>query len=89
MAGKHDEPDLTDPENPEWTEADFARARPGAEILPPEALRVFAKARGRPKIDHPKVAVSLRLDPDVLDHFRATGQGWQARINEALRKSIG
>ncbi|MGO8915861.1 MAG: BrnA antitoxin family protein [Stellaceae bacterium] len=41
---------------------------------------------GRPKSVSPKVAVSLRLDPDVLAHFRATGPGWQSRINAALRK---
>jgi len=42
--------------------------------------------RGRPKSTAPKEAVSLRLDPDVLEHFRATGPGWQSRINAALRK---
>jgi uncharacterized protein (DUF4415 family) len=45
--------------------------------------------RGRPKSDAPKRATSLRLDPDVLDHYRATGPGWQSRINEALRKAAG
>jgi uncharacterized protein (DUF4415 family) len=43
--------------------------------------------RGRPKSDAPKQATSLRLDPDVLDHYRATGPGWQSRINQALRKA--
>jgi uncharacterized protein (DUF4415 family) len=32
-----------------------------------------------------KKQVTLRLDPDVLDKFRATGPGWQARINDALK----
>lgn len=45
--------------------------------------------RGRPKSDAPKLATSLRLDPDVLDHYRATGPGWQSRINQALRKAAG
>jgi uncharacterized protein (DUF4415 family) len=45
--------------------------------------------RGRPKSDAPKRATSLRLDPDVLDHYRATGPGWQSRINQALRKAAG
>jgi uncharacterized protein (DUF4415 family) len=31
--------------------------------------------------------VNIRLDPDVLDHFRAGGPGWQSRINTALRKA--
>jgi len=42
--------------------------------------------RGQPKSAAPKEAVSLRLDSDVLEHFRATGPGWQSRINAALRK---
>lgn len=43
--------------------------------------------RGRPKLDQPKQHVSLRLDPDVIASFKAGGPGWQARINEALRKA--
>jgi len=42
---------------------------------------------GRPRKAAPKEAVSLRLDPDVLQHFRAGGPGWQSRINAALRKA--
>jgi len=42
---------------------------------------------GRPKAVAPKEAISLRLDPDVLSHFRATGPGWQSHINAALRKA--
>lgn len=45
--------------------------------------------RGRPKSGAPKQAVSLRLDPEVVDWFRATGSGWQTRINETLRKAAG
>lgn len=77
--------EIGDDENPEWTEADFARARPGSEVLPPEVLALFGKPRGRPKSEAPKVAVKLRLDPDVLAAFKATGAGWQTRINATLR----
>jgi uncharacterized protein (DUF4415 family) len=42
---------------------------------------------GRPRRAAPKEAISLRLDPDVLQHFRAGGPGWQSRINAALRKA--
>jgi uncharacterized protein (DUF4415 family) len=42
--------------------------------------------RGRPPVKSPKELVSIRYDRDVLDHFRATGPGWQRRMNEALRK---
>ncbi len=43
--------------------------------------------RGRPKSNAPKRATNIRLDPDILDHYRATGPGWQSRINQALRKA--
>ena len=43
--------------------------------------------RGRPLSRDRKRAVSLRLDPDVLAHFRRSGRGWQSRINAALRKA--
>jgi uncharacterized protein (DUF4415 family) len=43
--------------------------------------------RGRPPSIDPKRPVSLRLDPDVLTHFRRGGRGWQSRINAALRKA--
>ncbi len=43
--------------------------------------------RGRPKTKDPKQPVSVRLDADVLSHFRKTGAGWQSRINTALRKA--
>jgi len=44
--------------------------------------------RGRPP-GSTKRLVSLRLDKAVLEHFRATGPGWQSRINQALRKAAG
>ena len=44
---------------------------------------------GRPRSATPKEAINIRLDPEVLEHFRATGPGWQSRINAALRKAAG
>jgi uncharacterized protein (DUF4415 family) len=44
--------------------------------------------RGRPKLDNPKRQVTLRLDADVIEGFRATGAGWQARINAILREAL-
>lgn len=50
-----------------------------------EADGTFTK-RGRPPLgDAAKIQQSLRLSPDVLDYFRSTGPGWQARINDVLR----
>lgn len=77
-------PVLFDDDNPEWTEEDFARARPASE-LPPRLAAAFRKG-GRPP-GSAKQPVSLRLDKDVLEKFRATGPGWQSRINEALKRA--
>ena len=46
------------------------------------------KPRGRPKAAMTKEAVKLRLDADVLAALRASGDGWQTRINDALRASL-
>jgi uncharacterized protein (DUF4415 family) len=43
---------------------------------------------GRPRSENPKVALKLRIDPDVVERFRATGPGWQTRINDTLRKAV-
>nr|WP_295666650.1 BrnA antitoxin family protein [Sphingomonas sp.] len=78
-----------DDDNPEWTQEDFARARPISEF--PELAAAFGKARGRPvgstKADA-KVQVALRIDPDVLAAFKSAGPGWQSRMNAALRAAM-
>lgn len=80
--------DLTDPDNPEWTEADFARAKPVNE-MPEHIQKVFKRPPGRPRVAAPKPVVSLRMDQDVLDYFKSTGPGWRYRINEILAKEAG
>ncbi|MCG8503756.1 MAG: BrnA antitoxin family protein [Sphingomonadales bacterium] len=65
----------SDPDTREWTADDFARARRG----PPW---------GRPR-GHTKEQITLRIDKDVLAHFRDSGKGWQTRINAALRRAAG
>jgi uncharacterized protein (DUF4415 family) len=84
MSRKSKEP-IFDDDNPEWTKEDFARARPPAEVLPSELLAQFKKTRGLQKAPT-KVAVSIRLSPEVISHFKAKGPGWQSRIDDALRK---
>jgi uncharacterized protein (DUF4415 family) len=49
---------------------------------------VKLKTRGRPKAAITKEPVKLRLDADVLAALRASGEGWQTRINETLRASL-
>jgi uncharacterized protein (DUF4415 family) len=80
---------LADDENPEWTKEDFARAVPyigGKRVSRQEFRKAVAKAIGRPRSDNPKQSVTLRLDADVVEHFRGAGRGWQTRINETLRR---
>ena len=62
------------------------------DLSTPYWVEKFAQARlerGRPKAVVTKKSVTLRLDPDVLEIFRATGKGWQGRMNAALRKAAG
>ena len=75
-------------EIPEWTDDQWDRAEIaiGGKVIRP-ARGTLTKGPGRPKSEAPKKSVHLRLSPDVLDHFRATGPGWQTRIDEALRKA--
>jgi uncharacterized protein (DUF4415 family) len=60
-----------------------------AEIREDGRLIRAARPVGRPKKEAPKEAVNIRLDPDVIAHFRVGGRGWQSRINAALRKVAG
>jgi uncharacterized protein (DUF4415 family) len=73
---------VDDPNNPEWTEEDYRRARP----MPPEILDAFPKMRGRPRKspDEKKVQISIKLHPLVLDHYKASGPGWQTRMEQVL-----
>jgi len=75
-----------DSDAPEATDDDLAQARPFAELFPAVAAKM-RKAAGRPKLDDPKLAISIRLDRDVVEKFKATGSGWQGRINDVLKKA--
>ena len=71
----------TDPDDAPELTADYFRR---ADVYVGEKL----VRRGRPPSARPKQAVKLRLSPDVLEHFRASGDGWQTRINETLVKAM-
>ncbi|MDX8449130.1 BrnA antitoxin family protein [Mesorhizobium captivum] len=61
-----------------------------AALADPDAQPAEALPRrkpGRPRAEIKKVAVSLKLDPDVLSAYRAQGPGWQTRMNDDLRKA--
>ena len=78
---KQPKPEIIDNENPEWTATDIKRAVPFSGL--PASLQ--AKLRGRPKAAVTKERITIRLSPDVVQPFRATGAGWQTRIDAALR----
>ncbi|MEQ1888156.1 MAG: BrnA antitoxin family protein [Alphaproteobacteria bacterium] len=91
---KQSDPEMIDDENPEWTADDFAAARPARDVLREQfgeaaaAEMLKPKQRGRPRLATPKVLLSLYFSPDVIDYFRSTGAGWQARMDGALREWI-
>lgn len=73
---------------PELGDAFFARAKRGSDALSPGFLSKIRRPPGRPKLDQPKTAVSLRLDADVVLHLRAKGRGWQTLVNDRLAELI-
>ena len=76
-----------DPDNPEWTEEDFARARPADEVMP-DFMAAWRRSRGK-QVAPVKVAISARLDADVVAALRASGRGWQTGMNRMLREALG
>jgi uncharacterized protein (DUF4415 family) len=74
-------PEHIDRDNPDWTSAMLKQAVRLEEL--PSSLQ--AKLRGRPKAATTKERITIRLSPDVVGAFRSTGQGWQTRVDAALR----
>ncbi len=80
-----------DADNPEFSSKGFTKAMPASKMFAPEtmqALVAMKRPTGRPKSETPKVFTAIRLDADVLAEFKATGKGWQTRMNAALRQFI-
>jgi len=80
-----------DDDNPEWTREQTLQARPALEVIAekfgPDAVRELRRG-GRPAKPDRKVNQTLRLDPDVLEAYRRQGPGWQALMNEVLRRHM-
>ena len=74
-------------ENPEWTEEDFARARPFKEGFP-EFYEAWKNKGGRPKVEQPKMHIGFRLSADVVNGVRASGPGYNARVERVLREAL-
>ena len=81
--------DPVDPHALPLSDAELAEFQPAAEMLPQllghARADALMKRRGRPASAITKAAVSLRLDPDIIAAFKAGGDGWQTRMNDALR----
>ena len=81
------DPELTDNENPEWTENIFKKAMTFSE-LPQNLQKTLRRVRGPNKLPTKK-QVAIRFDDDVLTALRASGKGWQTRVNDAMREWLG
>jgi uncharacterized protein (DUF4415 family) len=80
---------LDEDDAPELTPELLARLKPLEEVDPEFAE--FIRKGGRPQLPEQdrKRRVTIMLDPDVIEHFKAGGKGWQTRMNAALRRAAG
>jgi uncharacterized protein (DUF4415 family) len=74
-------------ENPEWTEADFARAKPFKEGFP-EFYAAWKNRGGRPPVEQPKLHIGFRLAAEVVNAIRASGKGYNQRVEKVLRDAL-
>ena len=83
---KKPNPELIDADNPEWTAEDFNNAVRFSDL--PEGLQFkLRRVRGPNRLPI-KVQTAIRFDADVLAALRATGKGWQTRVNDAMREWV-
>lgn len=77
-------------ENPEWTKADFARARPASKAVGKRAATALIHKGGRPAKapEERKQQVTMRFAPDLLAEMRASGAGWQTRAEAILAREF-
>ena len=81
---------VPDVENPEWTKADFARAKrldqlPGVTLH--EKLQALRTEHERYRAEHPdKTVIRLELSRDVVDGIQENGPNWQDKVDSVLRE---
>ncbi len=71
--------------DPDASDGGYSDPRPAGEVHP-EMVRQWKRTKGR-KNPPAKEIITLRLDSDVLDYFRASGKGWQSRVSDILRQA--
>lgn len=77
-------PELVDADNPEWSADDVKQAKSFAGLSESLQNKLARRARG-PQASPTKERITIRLSPDVVETFRASGDGWQTRIDHALQ----
>lgn len=86
------QPEMADSDNPIWQKKTFMAARPAKDVLPEifdaTTSSKLLKIRGRPKLEKPKERINIRLSFEVIEYFKASGNGWQTRIDAALKEYI-
>ena len=75
-----------DPDTRELTKEDFSRMRPAAEVAP-HIVEAWRRSHGKQEAPA-KEQTTIRLDADLIAHFRASGPDWQTRINDTLRQAV-
>lgn len=73
----------SDPDNPELTDKQIAKGKPFAKAFP-ELAASIKRSRGRPRVESPKAAVTLRVRPETVERFKAAGKNWRAKMADAL-----
>jgi uncharacterized protein (DUF4415 family) len=81
-------PDLIDADAPELTSAELADMRPAEEVLPSDTFAMLTKRRpGQrgPGKKPAKVQITIRIERETIEAFKAKGDGWQILVNDVLR----
>ena len=79
----------SDPDTQVWGEREFSQARPATE-MEPDIVKAYNQGKiGRgPQKAPVKKQVTIRLDQEIIEHFKQAGKGWQSRLNNHLKKTI-
>lgn len=75
-----------DPDTREFTPEQIRRMRPESEVAS-HIVEAYRRRRGKQKAPTKK-QITIRLDADLVAHFRDNGKGWQTRLNETLRQAV-